>query len=98
MNSITKSMIAFVCVFGGALLGMLLGSHLPADYQTPDVKQVVRLVMGLVVTTVALALGLLIGSAKNYYDTQNVEMAQLAGTWLELDRILEHYGALVRAR
>ena len=48
--------------------------------------------MGLVATTVALELGLLIGSAKSFLDTQNNEIAQLAAKSLLLDRLLAHYG------
>ena len=48
--------------------------------------------MGLVVTTVAIALGLLVGSAKTFFDTQNTEMAQLAANYVLLDRVLAQYG------
>jgi hypothetical protein len=92
MNSIAKSAIAFGCVFGAALFGMLLGPHLPEHYRLAESKESVRLVMGLVVTTVAMALGLLVGSAKNYFDTQNAGMAQLAASLIMLDRLLEYYG------
>ena len=48
--------------------------------------------MGLVVTTVAIALGLLVGSAKSFFDTQNAEMAQIAANYVVLDRMLAQYG------
>jgi hypothetical protein len=48
--------------------------------------------MGLVVTTVAIALGLLVGSAKTFFDTQNTEMAQIAANYVVLDRMLDQYG------
>ena len=92
MDSVTKSVIALACVFGAALLGMFVRKLLPAEYQASDSKDVVRLVMGLVVTTVALALGLLVGSAKSFYDTQNAEMAQIAANYVMLDRLLAQYG------
>lgn len=99
MDSLTKSVIALACVFGAALLGMFVRTRLPAEYRPSDSKElasaskdVVRLVMGLVVTTVALALGLLVGSAKTFYDTQNAEMAQLAANFVMLDRMLAQYG------
>ena len=44
--------------------------------------------MGMVVTTSAIALGLLIGSAKSFFDTQNAEMVQIAANYVLLDRIL----------
>ncbi|MBV9503301.1 MAG: hypothetical protein JO138_28340 [Acidobacteriaceae bacterium] len=48
--------------------------------------------MGLVATTVAVALGLLISSAKSFYDTQNTEITQLAANYILLDRTLVYYG------
>jgi hypothetical protein len=92
MDSLTKSVIALACVFGAALMGMFWRTRISGDYQASESKDVVRLVMGLVVTTVAIALGLLVGSAKNFYDTQNAEMAQLAGNYVMLDRMLALYG------
>lgn len=92
MGPLVKGAIAFGCVLGGALAGMLVRTRIPEEYQGPDSKDVVRLVMGLVVTTVALALGLLVGSAKSFYDTQNAEMAQLAANYIMLDLVLTSYG------
>ena len=48
--------------------------------------------MALVGTMVALVLGLLIGSSKNFYDTQNSEVTEAAANVVLLDRILVHYG------
>src|ERR1700751_3847581 len=92
MGSLTESIIALGCVFGAALLGMFFSKRMPDEYHASDSKDVVRLVMGLVVTTVAIALGLLVGSAKSFYDTQNAEIAQLAANYVLLDRILVQYG------
>lgn len=92
MGPLATGLIAFACVLSGALLGMFIRKRMTDEYQGADSKDVVRLVMGLVVTTVALTLGLLVGSAKSFYDTQNAEMAQLAANYIMLDRILEFYG------
>lgn len=92
MDSLTKSLIALACVFSSALLGMFIRARVPNEYQASESKEVVRLVMGLVVTTVAIALGLLIGSAKSFYDQQNSEMAEIAANYLLMDRLLEQYG------
>ena len=93
MDSLTTSVIAIACVFSAALLGTIFGKRIPDAYQASDSKEVVRLVMGLVVTTVAIALGLLVGSAKSFFDTQNAEMAQLAANYVLLDRMLAQYGS-----
>jgi hypothetical protein len=95
------AIIAFVCVFGGALLGIRLGRMLPADHLDADSKDVVRLGMGIVATMVALVLGLLIASAKGFYDTQNSELTQVSANVVLLDQMLDHYGpqvALERAQ
>ncbi len=92
MSPLLISLIVFACVFSGALLGLFLQFRLPNDHLAPDTKDVVRLAMGLVATMVALALGLLISSAKTFFDTQNTELAQLAANTVLLDRLLAHYG------
>lgn len=92
MSPLTTSLVVFLCVFGGALLGMLVSPLLPVQHQGSDSKDIVRLGMGLVATTVAVALGLLIASAKSFYDTQCTEMTQLAANYVLLDRVLAHYG------
>jgi hypothetical protein len=90
MSALLISLIVFACVLGGMLLGLFL--HLPDDHLASDTKDVVRLAMGLVATIVGLALGLLIGSAKAFLDTQNAEIAQLAANSVMVDHLLLHYG------
>ncbi len=92
MSPITISFLVLVCVFGGGLLGIFLHSHLPEAHLDSNSKDAVRLAMGLVATTLALVLGLLIASAKGFYDTQNSEVTQAAADVVLLDRILAHYG------
>jgi hypothetical protein len=92
MSPISISLIVFACVFGGALLGIFLHSLLKTDHLSPESKESVRLGMALVATTVALVLGLLIASAKGFYDTGNTEMTQLGADAVLMDRILAHYG------
>ena len=92
MNSLAISSIAFVFIFVGALLGLWLRRVLPEHHLSHDTKDVVKLGMGLVGTTTALVLGLLVASAKNSYDAQSAEVTQLASHIAVLDRVLAHYG------
>jgi hypothetical protein len=92
MGPIAADLSALLFVFGGALLGMFCRRWVPDRHLNPDSKDVIRLAMGLVVTTSAIALGLLIGSAKSFFDTQNAEMAQIAANYVLLDLILVNYG------
>jgi hypothetical protein len=48
--------------------------------------------VGLVATTVALVLGLLVASAKGFYDTQSAEITQFSANMVVLDRVLAHSG------
>ena len=92
MSPITISVVVFACVLCGALIGIFIHSLLPDEHVASDSKDAIRLGMGLVATTVALVLGLLISSAKSFYDSQNAELTQLAANIVSLDRILAHYG------
>mgnify|MGYP003575245026 CR=1 FL=1 len=92
MISIKISLIVFACIFGGAVLGILLHAVLPQHHLSAESKDIVKLGMGLVATMAALVLGLLVASAKSSYDTQSAEMTQLTTNVALLDRILAHYG------
>jgi hypothetical protein len=92
MKFIMVRLIVFVCVFGGALLGMFLRGILPERHLNADSKDTVRLGMGLIGTMTALVLGLLIASAKNFSDTQSSELTEMSAKVVLLDRVLAHYG------
>jgi len=92
MNAIALSSITFVCIAGGVLLGMLLRNTLPENHLSTDAKDVVRLGTGLIGTIAALVLGLLVGSAKNSYDTQTAQVRQMTASIVLLDHLLTQYG------
>ena len=92
MSSIIISLIVFACVFGGALLGILLHAVLPEQHLSAESKDIVKLGMGLVGTMAALVLGLLVASAKGYYDAQSAELTQMSTNVVLLDRLLAQYG------
>lgn len=92
MNEVEISIITFVCVFGGALLGMAVKRALPDHHLSNESKDSVKVGMGLVATMSALVLGLLVASAKSSYDSQSNELTQLSSHVVMLDRLLAHYG------
>jgi hypothetical protein len=92
MSSVAISFMAFACVFGGALAGMLLRGSLPEHHLSGDSKETVKLGMALVSTMSALVLGLLVSSAKSFYDVQSAELNQVSADVVALDRLLAHYG------
>ena len=92
MSSTAISLIVFACVFGGALLGILLHTVLPQHHLGNESKDIVKLGMGLVGTMAALVLGLLVASAKGSYDAQSAELTQMSANVAVLDRALALYG------
>lgn len=96
MSETVTCCIVFACVFGGALLGMFLRASLPDHHLSTDSKDFVKLGTGLIATMAALALGLMIASAKNSYDTLRNELRQVSGNIIVLDHLLAHYGPETR--
>src|SRR5215475_9755318 len=92
MGSVSISVVAFVIIFGGALVGMLLRRALPVTHLRDDSRDVIKLATGLVGTMAALVLGLLVASAKGFYDAQTTEMTQISANIIFLDRGLARYG------
>ena len=72
--------------------GMLLRHALPQDHLSAESKGMVTMSMGLVTTMAALVLGLLVSSAKGFYDAQSTELTQISTKVILLDRLLAHYG------
>src|SRR5215468_6397964 len=92
MSALEIAGVTFVCIFGGALLGMYLQGVLPEHHLSDRSQTTVTLGMGLIATMAALVLGLLTGSAKGSFDTQDSELKQMAANVILLDRTLAHYG------
>lgn len=92
MSPVAIGLIVFVCVFGGALGGMLLRTVLPEQHLSDASKDVVKLVTGLIATLAALVLGLLVASAKGSFDEVNAGFRQSAARIIMLDRTLAQYG------
>jgi hypothetical protein len=92
MNSILITSVVFITVFGEALLGMFVRRWIPSEYLGTDTKDVVRLVTGITATMSGVVLGMLVASAKSYYDARTSEVAELATEVVTIDRLLARYG------
>ncbi|MET0276931.1 MAG: hypothetical protein ABW198_01250 [Pseudorhodoplanes sp.] len=93
MSALTISLLIFLLIVGGILLGSALRSMLPQQHLGKDAQDVVRLGVGLIATMAALVLGLLIASAKSSYDAQATQVRQITANILLLDTLLAQYGA-----
>ena len=97
MSSQTIFLISAGCIFGGALMGMLLHGLLPEPHLRDASKDTVKVGAGMIATLSALVLGLLVGSAKNTFDTAEAEMTQGSAKIILLDRLLADYGPETKA-
>jgi hypothetical protein len=71
---------------------MLLRARLPDHHLSPDSRDAIKLATAVVGTLSALALGLLIASAKRSFDEAGLELRTSAARVLLLDRVMAHYG------
>ncbi|HTO46546.1 MAG TPA: hypothetical protein VML91_02810 [Burkholderiales bacterium] len=92
MSAFAVGAVTFVCVFSGALVGLVLRNLLPEHHLSPDSKDVVKVVTGLMATLSALVLGLLIASAKSSFDTVNEGFKRAGAQIIVIDRVLAQYG------
>ncbi len=92
MNSVIIGLISFVCIFGGAMLGLYLRKILPGHHLSEESKDTVKTGVAIVATLTALVLGLLISSAKSSLDEMNTTLTESGANIIMLDRVLSYYG------
>ena len=92
MQSVLVSSAVFLVVFAGALAGMRLRRVVPQSELGPDVKDVIRLVTGLLVTMTALVLGMLVSTANSSYQQRKDQLTEMASDFVGVDRMLGSYG------
>ena len=92
MHSTVVSSTVFVLVCTGGTIGMWLRGKLPVGHLGTDSKDTMRLAIGLVVTMTSLVLGMLVSSAKTYYDGQKNVVAQMSSDIILLDALLGTFG------
>src|SRR5947199_10842994 len=92
ISSPTIGLICAGCIFGGALLGLLLQRLVPEHHLRDTSKDTVKVAAGMIATLSALVLGLLVGSAKSSFDATNTAITQNGAKIILLDRVLAGYG------
>lgn len=101
MGSVLIFLVASSCIFGGALLGMFIRSRLPNHHLKEESKDTIKVGAGMIATLAALVLGILVGSAKNAFDSANTAITQNSAKLVLVDRALSEFGpkaADIRAR
>ncbi|MBP0620847.1 hypothetical protein [Cupriavidus consociatus] len=92
MSQLVIALIAFLCIFCAAMLGLYLRDVLPEHHLSEESSSAIKLATGLIATIAALVLGLLISSAKSTFDTVKGDLVHNAASIVHLDRLLFHYG------
>jgi len=89
-------LMAFASILVASLAGMFLRARLPEDHLNADSRDVIKLGTGMIATLAALALGLLISSAKGTFDSINSRLSQTGAKIILLDRSMAQYGPETR--
>jgi hypothetical protein len=92
MHALMVSSLVFALVFAGALVGMAIRRAVPETHFTPEAKDTVRLAIGLVVTMTGLVLGMLVSSAKTFYDGEKNQVAEMSSQIILMNDLLASYG------
>jgi hypothetical protein len=91
VDSTSISLIAFGCIFGGALLGAFC-HRLVAKRLNADANDAIKQVIGLIGMMASLALGLLVAAANGSFTARNEAIDRIAADIVQIDRVLADYG------
>ena len=92
MNSFLIGGVILLSTSGCTLLGLRLQKAMPREFLSPDMKDVLKVLIGVLGTLSALVLSLMINSARSSFDQQHQEIMELSAKLLSLDRSLARYG------
>jgi hypothetical protein len=92
MSDWVVGLLVSVCVFAGGIAGMLLYRLLPAEHQSTETRDNIRLAIGMISILASLVLGLLTASAKQTFDRADQELRGFAADLIILNQTLRDYG------
>lgn len=80
--------IAFLCIFGSAIVGILVKDRLPEHHLSDESRTIIKAARSVVVGLAALTLGLLIATAKQSFDGKQSELKESTARMIVLNRLL----------
>ena len=84
--------IAFLAMFGGALIGILAARVLPGDQLSRESAAVVKLAAAVVVSLTSLVLALMLSAANSSFSANAAIVKKLGSDLIHLDHLLRSYG------
>ncbi len=92
MDSATIGLIAFVVIFGGALIGLGAARLLPEHHLNGETRTAVSVSTAIVGTLAALVIGLLIATANRSFLDTAADVSELSTDVIRVDWMLGRYG------
>ncbi|WP_213763504.1 hypothetical protein [Caballeronia sp. dw_19] len=92
MTELETSAVVFLCLLAATGLGVFVRPLLPEEHKAHETVQLLKLVVGMLVTFAALVLGLLTASSKTLFDTTTADIRAYAAALIQLDDSLREYG------
>jgi hypothetical protein len=92
MTELETSVVVFFCLLAASGLGAFVRPLLPEEHKAHETVQLLKLVVGTLVTFAALVLGLLTASSKTVFDTTTTDIRTYAASLIQLDNSLREYG------
>ena len=92
MSSLSIGLLVLFTLFGGAILGLLIGRRLPPHHLSGETRSVVSASMAVVGTISALVISLLISNGSTAFKARNNDVSLLASEIVQLDTLLRRYG------
>jgi len=92
MTSLTIGILSAACICGGAVVGYALQRLLPKHHLSKEAQDAIKLAVGVIATSTAMVLGLLVTSSKSQFDAMGTRVVQLGAHLIILDATLAEYG------
>ncbi len=92
MGELGSAFFLMVLLCASAAAGLFVNAHLPERHRSPDSIALVQLAITLLVTFIAIVLGMLTTSVKSGFDAAYNARGAYAGQLVQVDHCLRDYG------
>src|SRR6516164_3610768 len=93
MQSVFISAAVGLLAFAMGLVGLYLKGRLPERHMSNGSRDMIGAIMGLLSLLLALVLGILVGSAHQFFTSQKAQLESLGAQSLQLELAFRQYGS-----